>query len=62
MTTFINKAMAATAKRLQKDLKGYTFTPTDVYAMLSLCAYETLSLGYSSFCPLFTEADCEYLH
>ncbi|RSH79544.1 uncharacterized protein EHS24_001596 [Apiotrichum porosum] len=36
MTTFINKAMAATAKRLQKDLKGYTFTPTDVYAMLSL--------------------------
>ena len=25
--------------------------------MLQLCAYETDALGYSAFCPLFTEAD-----
>lgn len=26
-----------------------------------LCAYETDALGYSAFCPLFTEADFESL-
>ena len=25
--------------------------------MLQLCAYETDAIGYSAFCPLFTEDD-----
>ncbi|GMK53584.1 hypothetical protein CspeluHIS016_0101700 [Cutaneotrichosporon spelunceum] len=57
MAEFVNRAMAGTAARLQAHVKGYTITPTDVQTMLSLCAYETLSLGYSAFCPLFTEED-----
>lgn len=59
MAEYVNRTMAGTAARLQAHVKGYTITPTDVQAMLSLCAYETLSLGYSKFCPLFTEEDCE---
>lgn len=51
--------MAGTAARLQALVEGYTVTPADVQTMLSLCAYETLALGYSAFCPLFTEEDCE---
>ncbi|CAK9780434.1 unnamed protein product [Cutaneotrichosporon oleaginosum] len=57
MAEFVNRTMAGTAERLQAHLKGYTITPADVQIMLSLCAYETLSLGYSAFCPLFTEED-----
>lgn len=59
MAEYVNKTMAGTASRLQGLVKGYTITPADVQVMLSLCAYETLSLGYSKFCPLFTEEDCE---
>ncbi len=59
MAEFVNRTMAGTAERLQAHVKGYTVTAADVQAMLSLCAYETLSLGYSAFCPLFTEEDCE---
>lgn len=61
MAEYVNKTFADTAKRLQRDIKGYTLTPADVMAMTTLCAYETLSLGYSKFCPLFTEKDCEQL-
>lgn len=25
--------------------------------MLELCSYETVALGYSSFCPLFSQED-----
>lgn len=59
MAEYVNATMAGTARRLQKLVKGYKITPTDVQVMLSLCAYETLSLGYSAFCPLFTKEDCE---
>lgn len=55
MAEFVNKTFAGTAERLQRDLQGYAITPADVHTMMSLCAYETLSLGYSAFCPLFTE-------
>lgn len=33
------------------------FTATDAIAMLQLCSYETQALGYSAFCPLFSEED-----
>lgn len=53
-------AFAKTAKRLQPYIKGgYQLTPADANAMVTICAYETLSLGYSKFCPLFTEEDCK---
>lgn len=39
------------------QVAGITFTPTDAIAMLELCSYETVALGYSAFCDLFTEQD-----
>lgn len=54
MAEYVNRTFAGTAKRLQKDLEGYTITPGDVHTLMSLCSYETLALGYSAFCPLFT--------
>ncbi|KDR85316.1 hypothetical protein GALMADRAFT_218408 [Galerina marginata CBS 339.88] len=44
-----------TIKRLSKLIKGYQFTVTDLIAMHQLCAYETVALGFSEFCDLFTE-------
>ncbi|KAG0141524.1 hypothetical protein CROQUDRAFT_83136 [Cronartium quercuum f. sp. fusiforme G11] len=46
--------LADTLPRLQADLDGYTLTFKDVLSMQQLCAYETVSLGWSSFCELFT--------
>ncbi|KAI0756702.1 phosphoglycerate mutase-like protein [Daedaleopsis nitida] len=46
-----------TVQRLQKHLKGLELDATSVSAMQSLCAYETVALGYSAFCDLFTEDD-----
>lgn len=63
-------------KRLQPLLKGYELTVDDVYAMQTLCPYETVShfldesrplahdlkvaYGYSVFCDLFTYE--EWIH
>lgn len=46
-----------TTARLQQYLAGLNLTADDVYAMQQLCAYETVALGYSSFCDLFTEEE-----
>ncbi|WVQ78976.1 hypothetical protein IAT38_001068 [Cryptococcus sp. DSM 104549] len=54
---FTQNAYNSTLARLQKQLDGFDLLPTDVEAMLQLCAYETNALGYSSFCKLFTEED-----
>jgi hypothetical protein len=40
--------------RLAKQITGYNWTLTDTYSAQSLCAYETVALGYSAFCGLFT--------
>ncbi|KAG8816435.1 hypothetical protein FRC17_000336 [Serendipita sp. 399] len=45
--------------RIQALLQGYTLSLEDVYTMQMLCAYETVALGYSSFCELFTEDEWE---
>ncbi|KAF7296481.1 AB hydrolase-1 domain-containing protein [Mycena chlorophos] len=42
-------------QRLQAQMNGYEFSIEDVYIMQQLCAYETVALGYSKFCELFTE-------
>ncbi|KAJ3514189.1 hypothetical protein NLJ89_g2508 [Agrocybe chaxingu] len=44
-------------KRLQKDLDGLDLSIQDVYTMQQLCPYETVALGYSKFCELFTEEE-----
>lgn len=44
-------------KRLQGYIKGVTLDVDDVYAMQNLCAFETVSLGFSEFCGLFTEEE-----
>lgn len=54
---FAQNAFNATIARLQSQASGITFTPTDAIAMLQLCSYETVALGYSSFCKLFTQDD-----
>ncbi|EED80595.1 predicted protein [Postia placenta Mad-698-R] len=46
-----------TVKRLQRDLIGVELNTDIVYAMQEMCAYETVSIGYSRFCDLFTEEE-----
>jgi hypothetical protein len=45
--------------RLASQLHGYDMTIEDTYIMQQLCAYETVALGYSKFCELFTEEEWE---
>ncbi|KAJ7063679.1 histidine phosphatase superfamily [Mycena amicta] len=46
-------------QRLQPQLNGFELAIEDVYIMQQLCAYETVALGYSKFCELFTEDEWE---
>ncbi|KAJ7256264.1 histidine phosphatase superfamily [Mycena rebaudengoi] len=50
---YLKKAL----RRLQPQLTGYNLTIEDVYVFQQLCAYETVALGYSKFCELFTEEE-----
>lgn len=45
--------------RFQSLTDNWTWTDEDVYAMMSLCAFETVGLGVSRFCPLFTKREWE---
>ncbi|KAI1387370.1 phosphoglycerate mutase-like protein [Hypoxylon trugodes] len=54
---FANNAFNATLDRLNSQISGLSFTPTDAIAMLQLCSYETNALGYSAFCELFSQED-----
>ncbi|KZF26967.1 phosphoglycerate mutase-like protein [Xylona heveae TC161] len=40
--------------RLAALIEGYNWTLSDTYNAQSLCPYETVGLGYSKFCDLFT--------
>ncbi|KAF9070401.1 phosphoglycerate mutase-like protein [Rhodocollybia butyracea] len=44
-------------KRLAPHLPGFNLTIADVLAMQTICPYETVALGFSSFCDLFTEEE-----
>ncbi|KAF8987370.1 histidine phosphatase superfamily [Cyathus striatus] len=46
-------------KRMQRKIKGYHLTIEDVFTMQQMCVYETVSLGYSIFCELFTHEEWE---
>ncbi|PFH52488.1 hypothetical protein AMATHDRAFT_173590 [Amanita thiersii Skay4041] len=54
-----NKYLKSAQARLQKRIRGYDLTIEDVYTMQQLCAYETVAIGYSKFCELFTEKEWE---
>ncbi|KAF7364289.1 Acid phosphatase [Mycena sanguinolenta] len=49
--------LADAQKRLAPHLKGLELTPLLLVAMQQLCSYETVALGYSAFCDLFTEEE-----
>lgn len=46
-------------QRLQQYVQGLELKDEMVYGMQSLCAYETVALGYSNFCSLFTKQEWE---
>lgn len=46
--------LANATQRLTALAPGYNWTALDSYNAQSLCAYETVALGYSAFCELFT--------
>lgn len=48
--TYLQDATA----RFRKQISGYDWTVDDSFNAQALCAYETVALGYSSFCGLFT--------
>ncbi|KAF2113734.1 histidine phosphatase superfamily [Lophiotrema nucula] len=54
---FAKNAFNATLARLNTQVVGLNFTPTDAISMLQLCSYETVALGWSAFCDLFTQED-----
>ncbi|KAK8854468.1 hypothetical protein IAR55_003206 [Kwoniella newhampshirensis] len=43
--------------RLNGLIEGLDLSLTDVKDMMEMCAYETVALGYSSFCDLFTQKE-----
>ncbi|THG96255.1 hypothetical protein EW026_g5547 [Hermanssonia centrifuga] len=45
--------------RLAPQLKGYDLSIEDVYTLQQMCAYETVAIGYSKFCELFTQKEWE---
>jgi hypothetical protein len=48
------KYLADATTRLRKLASGFDWTAQDSYNAQSLCAYETVAFGFSSFCGLFT--------
>ncbi|KAL9097125.1 MAG: hypothetical protein Q9165_000551 [Trypethelium subeluteriae] len=51
--------LANATARLAPLAPGLNLSVTDVYNMQSTCAYETVGLGYSEFCDLFTYEEWE---
>ncbi|KAF2214126.1 hypothetical protein CERZMDRAFT_58067 [Cercospora zeae-maydis SCOH1-5] len=54
-----NSNTGVSAARLNQYSSGFNWTIADAYNAQSLCAYETVALGYSAFCGLFTYAEWE---
>jgi len=53
------KYLAEARKRLNGQLHGLELTIEDVYTMQQMCPYETVAIGYSKFCELFTVEEWE---
>ncbi|PPQ76281.1 hypothetical protein CVT24_009813 [Panaeolus cyanescens] len=56
-TKWVNTYLKKALKRLSPLVKGYKLVMDDLINMQQLCAFETVSLGYSDFCSLFTEEE-----
>ncbi|KAJ6587368.1 histidine phosphatase superfamily [Mycena sp. CBHHK59/15] len=54
-----NIYLAPAQKRLAPFISGFNLTISALFDMQSLCSYETVALGYSVFCGLFTEEEWE---
>ncbi|KAF9787350.1 histidine phosphatase superfamily [Thelephora terrestris] len=59
VTQWANRYLQPALKRINSLISGHQFEIPDIFAMQNLCAYETVALGYSSFCPLFTKEEWE---
>ncbi|KAG2075022.1 phosphoglycerate mutase-like protein [Suillus decipiens] len=46
-------------ERLQPLIPGFDLTTSQLIAMQEMCTFETVALGYSEFCDLFTEEEWE---
>ncbi|KAF9884788.1 hypothetical protein FE257_001278 [Aspergillus nanangensis] len=57
--TWISIYLAERTSALRKLTGSYNWTVSDTHNAQTLCAYETVSYGYSSFCQLFTFAEFE---
>jgi len=53
-TQWVSVYLANATSRLQAMIPGFNWTLADSYNAQSMCAYETVALGYSAFCDLFT--------
>ncbi|KAF4304516.1 Histidine phosphatase superfamily clade-2 [Botryosphaeria dothidea] len=49
--------LANATARIAAQVPGLNWTASDSYYAQSLCAYETVALGFSHFCALFTYAE-----
>ncbi|KAI7342076.1 hypothetical protein KC336_g23272, partial [Hortaea werneckii] len=45
--------------RLQRENPGISFTEAHVYSMQELCGFETIALGSSPWCDVFTKEELE---
>lgn len=54
-----NIYLADAVQRLNSYSPAFNWSTTDAYNAQSLCAYETVALGYSPFCGLFTYEEWE---
>jgi hypothetical protein len=54
-----NVYLVNATKRLNSHGKEFHWTIEDAHAAQSLCAYETVALGYSAFCGLFNFEEWE---
>ena len=57
LTNWTQVFLNDTVPRLQQFISGVELDPLTVLGMQQLCAYETVALGYSAFCDLFTEEE-----
>ena len=51
---FIATYLQNATNRFNSMSPGYNFSVSQVYAAQGMCPYETIALGYSAFCDLFT--------
>ncbi|GME48376.1 putative acid phosphatase protein [Neofusicoccum parvum] len=53
-TEWIGIYLVNATERIKPQVEGLNWTISDTYYAQSLCAYETVALGFSHFCSLFT--------